>query len=138
MSVPYNHEAVERLMDMWKKYHHDYVSLIPHYRELIGQKRILGIALNKIKESELKEFPVIPFLGIKTEKEAKEFVYDMTQRQVMALIGRIDIMVNNDYVWRRLTSWCKDAECQIRRYSMPKTYYRRTSPDEPIRNSLLD
>lgn len=112
--------SVQDAMYLWGLHGKKYRTLVSEYNELLDRKRELGIALQRISEKELKNFPEIEFLYIEGEVEAKEYLADRSPKEISRLCREITNMVETDYVYRTLCSKVEDFRAQIRKKTEPQ------------------
>lgn len=109
------HKSVQRAMDLWRIYGEKYRTNIQRYKELLSQKRELGILpLNKLKKRILNAYPEIPFLRIEDEGEALTYLEEMRVSQVKRLIEYIEYVVEYDYAYCTISSRIVDYDFEIR------------------------
>ncbi len=119
MKEPYERLVVTAML-LWDKHHDDYQNLRTGYEDLLMQRISLGIRpLHKIKKSALAEWIEIPFLEERTEKEAEEFLLDLTTSQIQCVIADITVL-KSSYIWFTLKERIVDYAYEIYRFSHPK------------------
>ena len=68
-------QIFERTMRLWGMYGEEYRNILKEYESLLQQKRDLKVKpIGKIKDSSLREFPIINFLYLDDEKKAEEYI----------------------------------------------------------------
>ena len=113
----------ERTLNLWEKYNEEYRTILKDYERLLAKKRELNIKpLNKIKESSLREFPIINFLYIDNESKAEEYLLNLTERRLCELMGDIDLYVDSK-LRRDLRAKIFDYRYEIRNRFIPKSQY---------------
>ena len=125
-----NHYAkiFEETMHLWEKYREEYRTILKEYHTLLEEKRRLNIRpLNKIKESAIREFPVISLLYFDDYRSAEEYLLSLTSLQLMEVMA--DVVLYSDSKLRRdLLAHNFDYRYEIRTRNVRKSKYA-TSPD---------
>ncbi len=122
MKVPYERLMTEAML-LWEKHHGDYQSLREDYRELLLQKRALGIRpLHKLKESELREWIEVPFLALHSRAEAEQYLSVLSEREIKNVISVIAVL-RDSYIWNTLKARVIDFEYEIIKFMHPKATF---------------
>lgn len=125
-----NHYAkiFEETMNLWGKYGEEYRTILKEYHTLLEEKRRLNIRpLNKIKESAIREFPVISLLYFDDYRSAEEYLLSLTSLQLMEVMT--DVVLYSDSKLRRdLLAHNFDYRYEIRTRNVRKSKYAM-SPD---------
>ena len=108
-------------MVLWNRYGTEYRTLIPKYEELLQEKRLNGIKpLRPINKGDLKEFPIIDFLSIEEEEEAKEYLLELEDKNLISLLNEIDRFLDS-HIRRLLRTTICNFKQQIRLSKSQKT-----------------
>lgn len=120
-----NHYAkiFEETMNLWEKYGEEYRTILKEYHTLLEEKRRLNIRpLNKIKESAIREFPVISLLYFDDYRSAEEYLLSLTSLQLMEVMA--DVVLYSDSKLRRdLLAHNFDYRYEIRTRNVRKSKY---------------
>lgn len=122
MKVPYERLMTEAML-LWEKHHDDYQSLREDYRNLLSQKRALGIRpLHKLKESELREWIEVPFLALHSRVEAEQYLSVLSEREIKNVISEIAVL-RDSYIWNTLRARVIDFDYEIIKFMYPKATF---------------
>lgn len=106
---------------LWRRLAEDYRIKVIRYRFLLATKKELRIKPYKpVPEPDIRRYPDIPFLRILGEAEAAEFLHNLPDHQLMALIREIEDMVAFDNVFRTLSARNLDYEWEIGHHGKPR------------------
>ena len=122
-------DYARRLLSLWASCSRTYRNISREYDELLAQKRVLGIKLCKIPTSVLREYPYIPFLEQSNEKEAVEFLKELSIDKMKEIDGEIDMLINYNYTYRTLRDWVYQARYQIEHKGERSVF--GINPDKP-------
>ena len=107
-------QIFERTMRLWGFYSEEYRNILKEYESLLQEKRDLNISpINKIRDSSLREFPIINFLYLDDERKAEEYLLNLTESQLKDLMADIDLYVDGK-LRRDLLARITDYKQQIR------------------------
>ena len=110
-------------MRLWGLYGEEYRNILKEYESLLQQKRDLKISpIGKIKDSSLREFPIINFLYLDDEIKAEEYLLNLTESQLKDLMADIDLYVDGK-LRRDLLARITDYKQQIRLKKNGKSMY---------------
>jgi hypothetical protein len=116
-------QIFERTMRLWGMYGEEYRNILKEYESLLQQKRDLKVKpIGKIKDSSLREFPIINFLYLDDEKKAEEYLLNLTESQLKDLMADIDLYVDGK-LRRDLLARITDYKQQIRLKKNGKSMY---------------
>ena len=111
-------------MELWRRYGEDYRTKVIRYRFLLDAKRAFKLfPLCAISESDIKNYPQIPFLRIIWEDEAQAFLANLPVHRLSALVDRIEYVVDFDYTYCSLTNRIQEYERQIRHRNDKRCIY---------------
>ena len=133
MAVPYvtskqYTESFGRAMSYWKKWHKEYIFLIPEYRRLMKEKQEKHIEpLRTISKTVLSDFPKIYFLDIQNWDIAEEYLLELTYGELLVLIEQLENYEFN-HARRRLKVWIADTKRALNPKLRSKTYYGGYDP----------
>ena len=106
---------------LWRRLAEDYRTKVIRYRFLLATKKTLGIKpYNRVPEPDIRSYPDIPFLRILGEAEAAEFLHNLPDHRLMALIRRIEHVTASDYAFCTLSARIVDYEWEIEHYGQPR------------------
>ena len=113
MSQKTDLESFGIAMSMWYRFNEAYKTRPIRYQKLLEQKIALKILpLRKIKDTDLRAYPDIPFLKTATEDEAENFLLNCTSLQISIIIHSIE-MLSINYTFNTMGTFIKDAEYLI-------------------------
>lgn len=116
-------QSFERTMELWRVYGEEYRDILKKYDALLAKKRELKIKpLNVIRESSLREFPIINFLYLDDIESAEEYLLHLTERELVELMVDIDLYVDGK-LRRDLLARITDYTHQIRIKNCGKSLY---------------
>ena len=116
-------QIFERTMRLWGFYSEEYRNILKEYESLLQEKRELNVTpINKIKDSSLREFPIINFLYLDDERKAEEYLLNLTESQLKDLMADIDLYVDGK-LRRDLLARITDYKQQIRLKKNGKSMY---------------
>ena len=116
-------QIFERTMRLWGLYGEEYRNILKDYESLLQEKREKRIRpFHKIKESSLREFPIINFLYLDDEEKAEEYLLNLTESQLKDLMADIDLYVDGK-LRRDLLARITDYKQQIRLKKNGKSMY---------------
>ncbi len=117
-------ELTNTAMELWRRYGEDYRTKVIRYRFLLDAKRAFKLfPLCAISESDIKNYPQIPFLRIIWEDEAQAFLANLPVHRLSALVDRIEYVVDFDYTYCSLTNRIQEYERQIRHRNDKRCIY---------------
>ena len=86
----------ERTMNLWERYGEEYRTILKDYYNLLEEKRRLNIRpLDKIKESTIREFPVISFLYFDDYRSAEEYLLSLNPSQLVDVMTDVDLYADS-------------------------------------------
>lgn len=113
----------ERTMNLWERYGEEYRTILKDYYNLLEEKRRLNIRpLDKIKESTIREFPVISFLYFDDYRSAEEYLLSLTPSQLVEVMTDVDLYADSK-VRRDLLTRIFDYKYVIRTKDARKSKY---------------
>lgn len=107
LKTPPRKALTDRAIALWNKYHNTYSTLLSEYKGLLSKKRELGMRLEALPKSAIKDYPDIPFLRLPCEQKAAEQLKTMNAAQIEVLIAKIQSECNSpEYNLVRTTVEC--------------------------------
>ena len=120
---------ISEALQLWEIWSETYRTNIPRYRDLLARRRELKITpLNVVKESLIKDYPVIPFLQKETREEAEEYLEILSYWGICNVIVHVKDVVNFNNSFCTLTNRVKEFSVQDRNYGKKCSIYSM-SPD---------
>lgn len=135
-------ELKAQAMKFWRIYAEDYRNVIPRYKALLKKRRemkksVYGctkLRVNKVKKFIIDDFKKVPFFEIESEKDALEYLDELTISQLNSLLYYIDAAVHS-CEYKTIKNRIIDFEKDVRYYSGRKcsfgydpTYPTNASP----------
>ncbi len=121
----------EKALNLWDMYSESYNTIVSEYEELLEKKRELKLILRPINRSVLREFPENEFLSITDRNVAKRYLKEKTDMDCLVIIHQIDLIVNEDYVYRTLITKVSEYKAEIKKASIKRSAYEYSLADNP-------
>lgn len=102
-------KLIERGMIIWRECAEDYRTLIIKYLFLIEEKRKKKLPPKRVPKAALEDYPIIPFLRILEEDEAKFVLESMSTYELRMAVEDIDFTLASDYSFRTIKGWVTDT-----------------------------
>lgn len=119
-----------KAMYLWEQLAEDYRIKVIKYRFLVSTKKEKGILpLKKMLESDVQNYPSIPFFRILSEDEAKFFLKNLPDQELEHLITYILNVIQFDFTYRTMSSRICDYEWEIEHQHYKKPTYMAIDPD---------
>lgn len=119
MGVPYDateHEKdIRRALKLWRINSHTYQTIREDYKTLSKQADSLGINYTNLPLIANKEWPRMPFLLIKTEREAEEFLRKQDGSVARRVIRDAE-RLQDDYCYNTYVAYTKDLKYLIKHH----------------------
>lgn len=120
-------ELFDEVLFLWEKYAEEYCSLLENYYEALAERRHSRISnkpINPIKKSELNKFPVISLLCMSNEKEAIEYLLNLTESRLITVRSQIlNFFVEDGKLYEDLKAKTFDWRHQVRMKKARKSLY---------------
>lgn len=107
-----------KAMELWRTYHDE--NLVDEYFKAQDDKIKAGLPIReRPRQAIFAKYSKGAFLSIKDEEKAKSYLYPMTDKQVQAVIDKVNRYLNSEQR-KALRAFIQDFHYETRRAKMPK------------------
>lgn len=100
---------IKKGLELWRQHAKTYRILPIKYRFLVSAKKELKIKARPFSKEVLKDYPSIRFFDILGEDDARWFLKNKPTALIRVIVDKAERTVSEDYVYRSLLSWVKEA-----------------------------